>query len=107
MRFKSGVVIYKMHERIEELLDGTVLDDTFLKHVGRQCLVTSGREGKHGKNSLHYWGRAIDIRTNDLPNAQTHDIFFELKKELDDLYDILWEYVGTRHEHIHIEYDPH
>lgn len=108
MIYKAGVVVWNMHPKIESLLeDGGFLDHTFWRMAGRQCIVTSCREGKHGTKSLHYKGRAFDIRTNDLPSMKTVEIHLALREELDAEYDIVLEWLGKPNEHIHIEYDPH
>lgn len=108
MIFKKGVVVWNIHPKIEELLqDGSFLDQVFWRRAARQCIVTSCREGKHGPKSWHYKGRAIDLRTNDLPADVSLDIHLELRGELDHEFDILLESVGRANEHIHIEYDPH
>ena len=106
--FKQGVVPYKLHPAIEALLaDGGELDEVYYMFSGRPCIVTSARDGRHSRKSLHYKGKALDLRTNDIDRVRTQKIYRELKRRLDRAYDVLLEYVGTPNEHIHIEYDPH
>ncbi len=68
---------------------------------GVEFVITSGCEGKHKKNSLHYQGHAIDVRTRDLPYHQRSPCAEEIHRRLDDDYDVLLE-----SDHIHIEWDP-
>lgn len=62
--------------------------------------ITSGHEvwAKHMKNSKHYKGEAIDIRTIDMRNKMI--VYRRLKEILKD-YDVILEKT-----HIHIEYEP-
>ena len=60
--------------------------------------ITSGNDGKHMKNSLHYENKAIDIRIKDMkyPNAN----WLMIRKQLGKDFDVILEKT-----HIHIEYD--
>jgi len=60
--------------------------------------ITSGNDGKHMKNSLHYKNKAIDIRTKDMkyPIGTT----LRIRKILGKNYTVLLEA-----DHIHIEYE--
>lgn len=100
VRFKAGVVVYRMHPEVERIID--VLDDISKRVARRDVVITSAREGEHSKNSLHYKGRALDIRVNDL-DANTRALYLRaIKNALDDAkWDVVDE--GT---HIHIEFDP-
>lgn len=66
--------------------------------------ITSGNDGKHIKNSLHYKNKAIDIRSKDMRMKEY--TVYKLKKMLGNSYDILLESHNQPNEHIHIEYDP-
>lgn len=63
--------------------------------------ITSARDGSHMKNSLHYVGLAIDIRSHDMSNitesAKWIDKFLNINSKC---FDIVIE-----NDHIHIEYD--
>ena len=65
------------------------------------CVITSGSDGKHGPNSLHYDGKALDLRTNNLPPQAVQSIVDRLKEALGAQFDVVLE--GT---HLHVEYDP-
>ncbi len=107
MRFKSGVVLWFMHYRIVPLLrNGSVLDQVFQRHAGRDCICTAGRDGKHHGDSYiggsdHYDGRALDLRTRDMNARQIQRTANDLKAELGDDWFVLVEA-----SHIHIAYDP-
>lgn len=69
--------------------------------------ITSAMEGNHSRTSLHPALRAIDVRTKNFSSIRAKHAFLEaLRAEFGDEYDILFEYVGKPHEHIHIEWDP-
>ena len=61
--------------------------------------ITSGNDGKHMRNSLHYENKAIDIRTSDMKNPELTAKLIQLTfvEELD---------VVMEKDHIHIEYQP-
>lgn len=61
--------------------------------------ITSGNDGKHMKNSLHYKDRAIDIRIRDMKNPNGN--WLMMRKQLGKNFDVL-----LKPTHIHIEYDP-
>lgn len=72
------------------------------QEFGRDCVVTSLMGGEHSRNSKHYSGEAVDIRSRDLEEDQLDLAMVELQKQLGDAYDVVLEPT-----HIHIEYDPH
>ena len=69
---------------------------------GQACVITSGSDGQHGPNSLHYCGKALDVRTHHLRPEQVHPVYVALKEALGDQFDTILE-----SDHIHIEFDPH
>ena len=64
-----------------------------------EVTITSGNDGMHMKNSLHYKNAAIDIRTCDMrmPRYTTKMLQTNLGKDFDVIYE---------KNHIHIEYEP-
>lgn len=72
--------------------DGMTLTSTYEGYPG---------DGVHGKNSLHYKGLAIDIRTKDVALSRIAGFITALKARLGADYDVVNE-----GDHIHIEYDP-
>lgn len=69
-------------------------------------VVTSGYEGSHNSNSLHYKGRALDFRTKSLTHRQKHDLVAEVRRRGGPDYDVILEDEGELDEHLHVEYDP-
>ncbi len=104
MRFKQGVKFKGVQpEMVLALIRVGSLFDSFKIPF----IVTSISDGIHSKNSLHYKGYAVDLRskhiqTNELKLALLSDI----KEALGDEFDVILEHVGKENEHIHIEFDP-
>lgn len=70
-------------------------------------VVTSISEGTHGKKSLHRYGFAFDLRSNNIEQpAQKQEFLDVLKDSLGKDFDCILEGIGEDWEHFHIEYDP-
>ena len=79
-----------------------------------EMVITSGKDGKHGKDSLHYKGRAVDLRTRDFTDMWAQYLRNALSKD----WDIVIEPGATMKcpkcsqiipvpaPHLHAEYDP-
>jgi len=68
---------------------------------GKRCRITSGVEGKHGPNSLHYKGHALDLGTRDYQEQLQVMIRDELREALGGQFDVVLEAT-----HLHLEFDP-
>lgn len=67
---------------------------------GYTCTITSGSDGKHGPNSLHYKGCALDIRTRDVLPDTLAVMVLEIKQALGAQFDVVLE-----KDHLHVEWD--
>ena len=63
--------------------------------------VTSGADGTHGENSLHYQNKALDFGIGFIPPLEVNIAVINLKAAFGPDYDVILE-----GDHIHIEYDP-
>lgn len=64
--------------------------------------LTSGTDGTHSATSLHYTGRAADLRTRNLSAEVQQQFIGLMRTHLDPLgFDTVLE-----RDHIHCEYDP-
>ena len=63
------------------------------------CVVTSVVEGRHGRNSLHFVGLAVDLRRRGLSDAKKFSS--DLRKALGADFDVVLE-----ETHIHVEFQP-
>lgn len=100
MKLKNNTVNIKdIDKRLKDFFP--LIEEIILKVEGQKYCptITSGKDGNHSYNSLHYQGLAIDLRTRDMKNPKM--VIKLLKKALDYELDIVLE-----KDHIHIEYDP-
>lgn len=70
---------------------------------GAECVVTSGRDGKHSENSAHYRGQALDLRTSNLQATIWRSFGSRLANALVSQLGPYWFVVFER-DHYHIEY---
>lgn len=95
---KDGVVLALSPEMARAL----PLIDAAHASIGiRQPIYTSGTEGEHQPGSLHYVGKAVDLRTRDLTSLQVVQLLGSLRAWLGEDFDVIDE-----GDHIHVEYDP-
>ncbi|MES9996644.1 hypothetical protein [Desulfovibrio aminophilus] len=89
------------------------ISEIFAQH-NVPLVVTSANDSSHGKNSLHYKDKAVDLRGNHITKDKLRELATEIQKKLGRDYDVLPE---EKYEldkkgnvidvsHIHIEYDP-
>src|SRR5574342_91634 len=100
LSLKPGVLFEDIHSRIIDALP--IIDAICVKH-GIPFVITAARDGVHKANSLHYVGRAIDIRTRDLPPLSRPEFHFDIQTALGSDYDVVLE---TKSPHVHVEFDP-
>lgn len=99
--FKEGVVV-KFNKYTAAMIDAAEMVwalKVFSKNHGP--VVTSGREGRHGAQSLHYVDRALDFRTRNLKNSTKRKVSMGMQIALGEDYDVVLE-----SDHLHVEYDP-
>ena len=73
--------------------------------LGLECVVTSGKDGVHSKNSAHYIGNALDLRIWEISNHMTPMAFgYNLAKSLLIICGPGY-YVVLEGDHIHLEYN--
>jgi len=95
---KKGVKIDKLQPQMT--LGYVIIQRVFNRH-GWECVITSGNDGKHSEDSLHYVGLALDIRTKNIPQCYHDALTNEIREALGENYDIVYE-----NDHWHTEYDP-
>jgi len=69
------------------------------KKQNKELIVTSALDGKHAIDSLHYSGKAVDIRIRNLKTPI--NVYNKIITILSDDFDVL-----LYSTHIHIEYQP-
>lgn len=98
MKLKDSSV--KLESAHWTIWHAAIVTEAVLKKYGSELVITSVNDGKHMVDSLHYKGRAMDIRTWYIQGRELQ-VVAELKRELGPDYDVVLE-----KDHIHIEYDP-
>src|SRR5690606_29818565 len=93
---KEGVQLCLLDPRLEAQLP--TICRIYEQYAGFPPTITCGREGTHLPNSLHYEGRAIDLRTRDLSASQKLEIRAALAERLGPDWDIVLEA-----DHMHVE----
>lgn len=99
MLTKVGVRLDGLQPEIQERF--WLLDAVCRAWFGRECVITSAREGVHKEGSLHGSGFAVDIRTNDQLPVVVRGFVVDLRVQLGKGYDVVLE-----KDHVHVEYDP-
>ena len=82
------------------MFHAAIVTEAIYKKRGLECIITSANDGKHGPNTLHHKGLALDIRTWAL-NGREPEVVAEMQEALGPEYDVVLE-----KDHIHLEYDP-
>ena len=73
-------------------------NDIWEEH-GEELVVTGGLEGTHSAGSLHYYGRALDLRTRYFSDQTKREVTRKLREFLGEDYDVVLE-----SSHCHIEW---
>lgn len=106
MSLKAGVDPSRCHPSI--LVALLVIESVYREH-GRDCVITSLADGRHGPRSWHLRDgvcRAVDVRTKTLAPGEREAIVALIRRNLGRDYDVLLEDAGGANEHLHVEYDP-
>lgn len=97
--FKKGVKIFGI--RPELMMAFQIAEGVYSKY-NTDLVITSIVDGRHSYASLHYCGCAGDIRTRNLPKADSiQAVGEEIRQALTEEYDVVVE-----SNHIHIEFQP-
>ena len=96
---KVGVDLRGIHPQIAVAY--CIASAIYRDKAGIPCVITSASDGKHGPNSLHYKGLALDLRTSSLKPEQQSSVHLALQAALGSQFDVVLE-----DDHIHLEFDP-
>ena len=97
MIIKKGASIAGLRFEMRKVL---VAADKIWSELGQELVVTSGLDGAHSAGSLHYYGLALDFRTNYFTAGQKREAANKLTLALQSNFDVV-----TEHTHIHVECD--
>lgn len=100
MKIKPGASLQGLNIIMRPVL---VHADRIWKKYGQELVVTCGTDGEHSAGSLHYYGFALDLRTNYFTQDEKAIVESELANALAQY--------GNRFQviphptHIHVEHD--
>ena len=97
LQFKEGIQL-TITQAVNKILRAA---EIVYAQCGVPCVVTSGTDGQHRKDSKHYTGHALDLRIFHLKPEQVQPVVQGLQKLLGEDFDIILE-----RDHIHVEFDP-
>tara|TARA_R110001583_G_scaffold34551_1_gene115878 strand:- start:26827 stop:27126 length:300 start_codon:yes stop_codon:yes gene_type:complete len=98
MQIKEGASLQGLDIRMRSAL---ITADRIWQQHGQELVVTAGLDGTHSAGSLHYYGRAIDLRTRYFDKAAAVAVAGELRDALGSDFDVV-----LHSSHVHVEYDP-
>jgi hypothetical protein len=102
---KRGASLSKL--RPQMLIAIQIAHEVYLERGSQEMVITSGDDSKHRPGSLHYEGKAVDLRTLNLlmDDAMKAAIADSIQRRLGDQYRCAFEpTTPTRTEHIHAEF---
>lgn len=98
MKFKKGVTL-ALRPQMAAVLP--VIEEVHERLGVGEAWITSGTDGEHSPQSLHYVGLAVDLRTRGLAMSRIIALAEALKLALGVDFDVVIEAT-----HLHIEWDP-
>lgn len=101
MRIKRGAHGASMAGIKPESVIGMLVALSLFNELEQPFELSSGLEGKHGRNSLHFVGLAFDISARSIDPLAHGDITRHLVDRLGDEFDVVYE-----RSHWHIEFQP-
>jgi len=110
MQFKEGIWMPGLHEKMRKVM---VNAEAIWAAHGEELVITAALDGLHSAGSLHYCGRALDLRTSYFSDQQAVACATTLRASLGRDYDVVlhkhkYNNIGgmIKSGHIHVEYDP-
>lgn len=102
MKLKPGV---KLKDLSPQMALAALVVFSLYDKRGAECVITSANDSKHGTNSLHFRGGALDFRTKNYVGDKKW-LRDEIADCLGEEFDVVLEDLGEDNEHLHVEYDP-
>jgi hypothetical protein len=104
--FKPSARVKNLSPQITQIYPH--IESSWREHNGPTPVVTSGNDRKHKAGSKHYSNEAIDLRCNNLSDAQCEAIAQSLQSRIGPDYYVDFEKFpkNPSNDHIHVEHDP-
>jgi hypothetical protein len=100
VRLKPGV---KLEGVCPEIVLALQVANTVYEDAGQRLTVTSVCDGTHKPGSLHYKGKAADLRLRDVPRARWETLREMVAAAVGVEFDVVLE---LEPPHLHLELDP-
>ena len=97
MKFKANVIVI-FNPTVQTIMDGWEKACHAVISLRYEPTVTSGMDGAHSLDSGHYYGRALDFRSSDIPFTIRANLVAAAQEILGPKYFVLLE-----SDHIHIQ----
>jgi hypothetical protein len=97
LKFKDGVQGFGLQLEMRTVLKTA---DSIWREFGQELVVTETVGGTHSAGSLHYYGYAVDLRTNYFSDEEKKKVLGRMHTELPEGYDVI-----LHSTHMHVEYD--
>jgi conjugal transfer mating pair stabilization protein TraG len=105
VKLKTGVRLDRIHAATVVGLQ--ILVQIFSSMGIPELVITSAQDStEHKEGSLHYVGKALDIRSKALEPAQKRSILVAFNAAAGENFDFILEAEGLSREHFHMEVDP-
>lgn len=98
MKVAKGVKLSGL--KIEMRIVLKIVENIFIKYVGRKSFITHTNDGIHSPRSLHPYGYAIDYRIRFLKGEKKKELYERIKDSLPAGFDVI-----LHKTHIHVEWD--
>jgi len=99
MIFKDSTI--GLQNLCPQIVLALIIVDQVMQKAGAQAMITSVNDARHSKKSLHYDGKAVDLRTRWFSDPKA--VVYECKRALGNSPDID---IILEKDHIHMEYQP-
>lgn len=81
-----------------------VANEAHRLNLPAEVVITSVSGGWHSKNSRHYFGQAVDVRSKNFPHTAKRVFLQRVLTRLGEGYTGLLEGEGSPNEHFHIQW---
>ena len=98
MKLKKGVNIQSLNIKTRPAL---IAAEQIWNKYKQELVVTCGLDSEHSAGSFHYYGLALDFRTNYFQALERTKAFERLGRLLGNSFNVI-----LHSTHIHVEYDP-
>ena len=103
--FKDNTVNYNVDPKIDMAMVMVIASFRAVQgdNAYKPVITSANDYNGHKNNSLHYKGKAVDIRVKDISDEKRNDIAEVLRLSLGPGYIVLHEDKGNSNEHLHIQ----